>query len=86
MTLQAPPAYWDIHQVNAARVEVIGAFGFTERGAVFEAARCLEAGESIKNFSSSAAEACPTEREDLNENRANVLDELEKKTGVSDGI
>lgn len=29
MTLPAPPAYWDIRQVNAERAEAIGAFGFT---------------------------------------------------------
>lgn len=35
MTLPAPPAYWDIRQVNAERAEAIGAFGFTARQAQF---------------------------------------------------
>lgn len=54
--------------------------------ALFEAARRLETGESFKNLSSSAFDAPAAEDETIPETDANLLDELEKVTGVSDGI
>jgi len=54
--------------------------------ALFEAARRLEVGESFKNFSSSGAGESAAGHETAPETDANLLDELKKVSGVSEGI
>jgi Phage integrase family len=54
--------------------------------ALFEAAKRLETGEPFKKLSSSASDARPDATQQRDEIDGNLLEELKKKSGVSDGI